>query len=155
LGWRQALEDAFWQHQNRPENTEHSRLHESRGGDYRDRYCELHRRPSANGGADAAPTNPPRTGDAEKPASPNAPQNCRKRACGMRRGGGQRRGHRPNCKRLAYPVHDYDQVGLGLLRSRRPPSNMTGQRHEQGKRDEKFARCREPNRMPHSGAIIS
>jgi len=69
-------------------------------------------------------------------------------------GGAPAPGNRRGRKWPAHFVHHDRYIGLGCLRNR-PPSDMSAQRDEHRERNEKFARCREPNPMAYSCVIIS
>src|SRR5260370_107581 len=102
---------------------------------------------------DAPPANPPRAADPEESERPARQKYLRQRACRKRRRNpapGNRRGR----KWLAHFVHHDRHIGLRCLRNR-PPSHMSAQRDEHRKRNEKFARCREPNPMAYSCVILS
>src|SRR5262249_37523522 len=81
---RQTIEDAFWQQQDRPKNTENARLQNGRTGHCPDWYVKLQKRSRTNGGPDAPPMNQPPTGDNDESAYPYTKQNCRKRDGGRR-----------------------------------------------------------------------
>src|SRR5262245_32750289 len=101
----------------------------------------------------APPTNPPRAADPEESARPEPPNNLRERT-GNKRRHNPARGNRWGREGLAHFVDRDRDIRLRGLGSR-PPSDMSTQRHEHRKRDEKFARCREPNPVPYSCVILS